>query len=175
MTTTPQFPLPSELNPEDPASESSESNSAIASSGFASFGLPANLLEALERCGYQEPSPIQAAAIPELMLGRDLLGQAQTGTGKTAAFALPLLARLDIEARHPQVLVLAPTRELAIQVSEAFQRYASCTPGVHVLALYGGTDFRDQIQKLRRGVQVIVGTPGRVMDHMRQGTLDVSK
>ncbi|NBP33647.1 MAG: DEAD/DEAH box helicase, partial [Synechococcaceae bacterium WB6_1B_055] len=163
------------MNPNDPASESSESNSDIASSGFANFGLPENLLEALERCGYREPSPIQAAAIPELMLGRDLLGQAQTGTGKTAAFALPLLARLDVEARHPQVLVLAPTRELAIQVSEAFQRYASCTPGVHVLALYGGTDFRDQIQKLRRGVQVIVGTPGRVMDHMRQGTLDVSK
>lgn len=148
---------------------------AAPASGFALFGLPQNLLEALERCGYQEPSPIQAAAIPELMLGRDLIGQAQTGTGKTAAFALPLLARLDIEARHPQVLVLAPTRELAIQVSEAFQRYASCSPGVHVLALYGGTDFRDQIQKLRRGVHVIVGTPGRVMDHMRQGTLDVSK
>ena len=143
-------------------------------SGFAGFGLPDSLLEALERCGYQQPSPIQAASIPELMLGRDLLGQAQTGTGKTAAFALPLLARIDLEARLPQVLVLAPTRELAIQVSEAFQRYASCTKGLHVLALYGGSDFRDQIQKLRRGVQVVVGTPGRVMDHMRQGTLDVS-
>jgi len=146
-----------------------------AESGFARFGLPDSVLEALKRCGYEQPSPIQAAAIPELMLGRDLLGQAQTGTGKTAAFALPLLARIDQEARHPQVLVLAPTRELAIQVSEAFQRYASCTRGVHVLALYGGSDFRDQIQKLRRGVQVIVGTPGRVMDHMRQGTLDVSQ
>ena len=146
-----------------------------AESGFARFGLPDSVLEALKRCGYEQPSPIQAAAIPELMLGRDLLGQAQTGTGKTAAFALPLLARIDQEARHPQVLVLAPTRELAIQVSEAFQRYAACTRGVHVLALYGGSDFRDQIQKLRRGVQVIVGTPGRVMDHMRQGTLDVSQ
>ena len=143
-------------------------------SGFAGFGLPDSLLEALESCGYEQPSPIQAASIPELMLGRDLLGQAQTGTGKTAAFALPLLARIDLEARLPQVLVLAPTRELAIQVSEAFQRYASCTKGLHVLALYGGSDFRDQIQKLRRGVQVVVGTPGRVMDHMRQGTLDVS-
>ena len=143
-------------------------------SGFAGFGLPKSLLEALDRCGYQQPSPIQAAAIPELMLGRDLLGQAQTGTGKTAAFALPLLARIDLDARQPQVLVLAPTRELAIQVSEAFQRYAACTRGLHVLALYGGSDFRDQIQKLRRGVQVVVGTPGRVMDHMRQGTLDVS-
>ena len=146
-----------------------------AESGFARFGLPDSVLEALKRCGYEQPSPIQAAAIPELMLGRDLLGQAQTGTGKTAAFALPLLARIDQEARHPQVLVLAPTRELAIQVSENFQRYAACTRGVHVLALYGGSDFRDQIQKLRRGVQVIVGTPGRVMDHMRQGTLDVSQ
>ena len=91
-------------------------------SGFAGFGLPDSLLEALKKCGYEQPSPIQAAAIPELMLGRDLLGQAQTGTGKTAAFALPLLARINLEARHPQVLVLAPTRELAIQVSEAFQR-----------------------------------------------------
>ena len=144
-------------------------------SGFAGFGLPDSLLEALKKCGYEQPSPIQAAAIPELMLGRDLLGQAQTGTGKTAAFALPLLARIDLEARHPQVLVLAPTRELAIQVSEAFQRYASCTPGLHVLPLYGGSDFRDQIHKLRRGVHVVVGTPGRVMDHMRQGTLNVSQ
>ena len=144
-------------------------------SGFAGFGLPDSLLEALTKCGYEQPSPIQAAAIPELMLGRDLLGQAQTGTGKTAAFALPLLARINLEARHPQVLVLAPTRELAIQVSEAFQRYASCTPGLHVLPLYGGSDFRDQIHKLRRGVHVVVGTPGRVMDHMRQGTLNVSQ
>ncbi len=145
------------------------------SSGFAGFGLPDSLLEALQKCGYEQPSPIQAAAIPELMLGRDLLGQAQTGTGKTAAFALPLLARINLEARHPQVLVLAPTRELAIQVSEAFQRYAACTPGLHVLPLYGGSDFRDQIHKLRRGVHVVVGTPGRVMDHMRQGTLNVSQ
>ena len=160
VTTTPQLPLPSE---------------AASPSGFASFGLPDALLQALQRCGYEQPSPIQAAAIPELMLGRDLLGQAQTGTGKTAAFALPLLARIDLESRHPQVLVLAPTRELAIQVSEAFQRYAACTQGLQVLAVYGGTDFRDQIQKLRRGVQVVVGTPGRVMDHMRQGTLDVSR
>ena len=144
-------------------------------SGFAGFGLPHSLLEALKKCGYEQPSPIQAAAIPELMLGRDLLGQAQTGTGKTAAFALPLLARINLEARHPQVLVLAPTRELAIQVSEAFQRYAACTPGLHVLPLYGGSDFRDQIHKLRRGVHVVVGTPGRVMDHMRQGTLNVSQ
>ncbi len=160
------------VNSSSEVESTDESSKAV--SGFAGFGLPDSLLEALERCGYEQPSPIQAASIPELMLGRDLLGQAQTGTGKTAAFALPLLARIDLEARLPQVLVLAPTRELAIQVSEAFQRYASCTKGLHVLALYGGSDFRDQIQKLRRGVQVVVGTPGRVMDHMRQGTLDVS-
>ena len=160
------------VNSSSEVESTDESSKAV--SGFAGFGLPDSLLEALESCGYEQPSPIQAASIPELMLGRDLLGQAQTGTGKTAAFALPLLARIDLEARLPQVLVLAPTRELAIQVSEAFQRYASCTKGLHVLALYGGSDFRDQIQKLRRGVQVVVGTPGRVMDHMRQGTLDVS-
>jgi ATP-dependent RNA helicase DeaD len=162
--------------PTEAAAEvSAEAEETAEVSGFSRFGLPENLINALARCGYQEPSPIQAAAIPELMLGRDLLGQAQTGTGKTAAFALPLLARIDLQERLPQVLVLAPTRELAIQVSEAFQRYAACSPGVQVLALYGGSDFRDQIQKLRRGIQVVVGTPGRVMDHMRQGTLDVSR
>ncbi len=143
-------------------------------SGFAGFGLPSSLLEALDRCGYTQPSPIQQAAIPDLLLGRDLVGQAQTGTGKTAAFALPLLARLDPDHRGPQVLVLTPTRELAIQVSESFQRYAACSPGLQVLALYGGSDFRDQIHRLRRGVQVIVGTPGRVMDHLRQGTLETA-
>jgi ATP-dependent RNA helicase DeaD len=143
-------------------------------SGFAGFGLPSALLEALDRCGYTQPSPIQQAAIPDLLLGRDLVGQAQTGTGKTAAFALPLLARLDPDHRGPQVLVLTPTRELAIQVSESFQRYAACSPGLQVLALYGGSDFRDQIHRLRRGVQVVVGTPGRVMDHLRQGTLETA-
>ncbi len=143
-------------------------------SGFAGFGLPSALLEALDQCGYTQPSPIQQAAIPDLLLGRDLVGQAQTGTGKTAAFALPLLARLDPDHRGPQILVLTPTRELAIQVSESFQRYAACSTGVQVLALYGGSDFRDQIHRLRRGVQVIVGTPGRVMDHLRQGTLETS-
>ena len=143
-------------------------------SGFAGFGLPSALLEALDRCGYTQPSPIQQAAIPDLLLGRDLVGQAQTGTGKTAAFALPLLARLDPDHRGPQVLVLTPTRELAIQVSESFQRYAACSPGLQVLALYGGSDFRDQIHRLRRGVQVVVGTPGRVMDHLRQGTLETT-
>lgn len=146
-----------------------------AGSGFASFGFGSEILEALQAIGYQEPSPIQKAAIPELMLGRDLVGQAQTGTGKTAAFALPMLARLDPAQRGPQVLVLAPTRELALQVADAFNSYASRLNGVRTLAIYGGADFRDQIHQLKRGVQIVVGTPGRVMDHMRQGTLDLSR
>lgn len=142
--------------------------------GFSSFGFCPEILTAIGAMGYREPSPIQKAAIPELMLGRDVLGQAQTGTGKTAAFGLPLLAAIDPELRHPQVLVLAPTRELAMQVAEAFNSYAANMPRVRVLAIYGGADFRDQIHHLRRGVQIVVGTPGRVMDHMRQGTLDLS-
>ena len=142
--------------------------------GFAAFGFAPELLEALEAIGYSEPSPIQKAAIPELMLGRDLVGQAQTGTGKTAAFALPLLAGLDPTQRTPQVLVLTPTRELAIQVADSFNSYAAKMPQLRVLPVYGGADFRDQIARLKRGVQIVVGTPGRVMDHMRQGTLDLS-
>jgi ATP-dependent RNA helicase DeaD len=142
--------------------------------GFGNFGFCPEILTAIESMGYSEPSPIQKAAIPELMLGRDVLGQAQTGTGKTAAFGLPLLAAIDPELRHPQVLVLAPTRELAMQVAESFNSYAAHMPRVKVLAIYGGADFRDQIHHLRRGVQIVVGTPGRVMDHMRQGTLDLS-
>jgi ATP-dependent RNA helicase DeaD len=144
------------------------------SNGFSCFGFAPDLLKALEAIGYHEPSPIQKAAIPELLLGRDLVGQAQTGTGKTAAFALPLLAGLDPDQRSPQVLVLTPTRELAIQVADAFNSYAAQMPQVRVLPIYGGADFRDQIARLKRGVQIVVGTPGRVMDHMRQGTLDLS-
>jgi len=147
---------------------------APSDSGFARFGFSDALLKALEAVGYAQPSPIQSAAIPELLLGRDLVGQAQTGTGKTAAFALPMLAALDPELRKPQVLVLAPTRELAMQVAEAFNSYSVHLDGVRTLAIYGGADFRDQIHHLRRGVQIVVGTPGRVMDHMRQGTLDLS-
>jgi len=142
--------------------------------GFAGFGLGRELLEGLDALGFREPSPIQKAAIPELLLGRDLVGQAQTGTGKTAAFGLPLLERLDLSQRTPQVLVLTPTRELALQVAEAITSYAARLRGVKVLAIYGGADFRDQIQQLRRGVHIVVGTPGRVMDHMRQSTLDLS-
>jgi ATP-dependent RNA helicase DeaD len=138
---------------------------------FDQLGLSAPLLAALEEVGYETPSPIQAETIPVLLSGRDLVGQAQTGTGKTAAFALPLLSRIDLSLQQPQVLVLAPTRELALQVAEAFQRYASKLKGFHVLPIYGGQDFKPQLQRLRRGAHVVVGTPGRVMDHIRRGTL----
>jgi len=138
---------------------------------FRDLELPAPLLEALSSVGYEAPSPIQARTIPTLLLGKDVLGQAQTGTGKTAAFALPLLARIDLARLEPQVLVLAPTRELAIQVAEAFQRYAAKLRGFHVLPIYGGQDYVTQLRQLKRGPQVVVGTPGRVMDHMRRGTL----
>ena len=148
--------------------------SAEPESGFAGFGFSEALLRTLADKGYSEPSPIQKAAFPELMLGRDLVGQAQTGTGKTAAFALPLLERLESGQKTPQALVLAPTRELAMQVADSFKAYSAGHPHLKVLAVYGGTDFRSQISALRRGVDVVVGTPGRVMDHMRQGTLDTS-
>ncbi|MAH58341.1 MAG: ATP-dependent RNA helicase [Synechococcus sp. ARS1019] len=143
-------------------------------SGFDGFGFSEALLSTLKEKGYSEPSPIQKAAFPELMLGRDLVGQAQTGTGKTAAFALPILERLRTGQKTPQALVLAPTRELAMQVADSFKAYASGHPHLKVLAVYGGSDFRSQINALKRGVDVVVGTPGRVMDHMRQGTLDTS-
>ncbi len=139
--------------------------------GFNSFGFSKDLIHTLEKKGYEEPTPIQKAAIPELLLGRDLLGQAQTGTGKTAAFALPLLERINNEEHNPQVLVLTPTRELAMQVAESFKAYAVGHPNIKILALYGGSDFRSQVYSLKRGVEIVVGTPGRVMDHIRQGTL----
>jgi ATP-dependent RNA helicase DeaD len=139
--------------------------------GFADLALTKPVLKALDDVGYETPSPIQALTIPHLLAGKDVLGQAQTGTGKTAAFALPLLSRMDIKNTEPQVLVLVPTRELAIQVAEAFQRYASHMKGLHVLPVYGGQDYGVQLRQLKRGVHVVVGTPGRVMDHMRRGTL----
>ena len=142
---------------------------------FGDLGLPEPLLAALSDVGYESPSPIQAATIPALLAGRDVLGTAQTGTGKTAAFALPVLAKLDMSRPRPQALVLAPTRELAIQVAEAFQRYATRIPGFHVLPIYGGQGYGPQLQALRRGVQVVVGTPGRVIDHLNRGTLDLSE
>ena len=138
---------------------------------FDQLNLSAPILKALKDVGYETPSPIQTQTIPLLLEGKDVLGQAQTGTGKTAAFALPVLSNLDIKQKDPQVMVLAPTRELAIQVAEAFQTYASHIKGFHVLPVYGGQDYSGQIRALRRGVHVVVGTPGRVMDHMRKGTL----
>ncbi|MDG2090507.1 MAG: DEAD/DEAH box helicase [Gammaproteobacteria bacterium] len=134
-----------------------------------------SLLKVLNELGYEHPTPIQAETIPLIAEGHDVLGQAQTGTGKTAAFALPLLANLNLKQKEPQILVLAPTRELAIQVAEAFQRYASYIKDFHVIPIYGGQDYTGQIRALRRGVHVVVGTPGRVMDHMRKGTLQLHK
>jgi len=138
---------------------------------FRDLNLPDTLLSALDKVGYETPTPIQAQTIPYLLEGLDLLGHAPTGTGKTAAFALPLLARLNIDNPQVQIMVLAPTRELAIQVAEAFQSYAGGIKGFHVLPIYGGQDYSGQIRQLKRGVHAVVGTPGRVMDHMRKGTL----
>ncbi|PCJ23518.1 MAG: ATP-dependent RNA helicase, partial [SAR86 cluster bacterium] len=143
-------------------------------STFDQLGLSAPVMKVLNDVGYETPSPIQAETIPLLLEGRDVLGQAQTGTGKTAAFALPVLSKLDIKQKDPQVMVLAPTRELAIQVAEAFQKYATHIKGFHVLPVYGGQEYGGQIRALKRGVHVVVGTPGRVMDHMRKGTLKLS-
>ena len=138
---------------------------------FESLGLCTPLLQTINALGYESPTPIQTEAIPPLLEGRDILGQAQTGSGKTAAFALPLLERINLKKRSPQILVLAPTRELAIQVSEAFQKYAGNLEGFHVVPIYGGQDYRVQFRALDRGVHVVVGTPGRVMDHMRKGSI----
>lgn len=140
-------------------------------SGFHSFGLPSPLNQALEEVGYKTPSPIQSSAIPPLLEGHDLLGHAPTGTGKTAAFALPLLVNIDISVRRQQALVLTPTRELAIQVAGAFERYAKFLKGFHVLPVYGGQEYSGQIRALRHGAHVVVGTPGRVKDHIRKGTM----
>ncbi|NJK30171.1 MAG: DEAD/DEAH box helicase [Acaryochloris sp. SU_5_25] len=136
-------------------------------------GISPPLLQAIDEIGYESPTPIQAQSIPPLLAGQDLLGQAQTGTGKTAAFALPLLSRLDLSQNHPQVLVLTPTRELAIQVAEAMQTYARHLPGFHLATLYGGQNISTQLRQLRRGVQVVVGTPGRIIDHLNRGTLNL--
>lgn len=138
---------------------------------FSDLNLPATVLQAVQAVGYETPTPIQSQTIPPLVEGRDLLGHAPTGTGKTAAFALPILARLDLNARGVQALVLAPTRELAIQVAEAFAKYATHMKNVRVLPIYGGQDYTGQIRQLSRGVNIVVGTPGRIMDHMRRGTL----
>lgn len=141
---------------------------------FADLGLPSFVLSSLAAVGYESPSPIQAQTIPSMLAGHDVLGQAQTGTGKTAAFALPLVANIDLNGPHPQALILTPTRELAIQVAEALQKYASHRPGFHVLPIYGGQNYTTQIRSLKRGVHAVVGTPGRIMDHMRKGTLSLA-
>ncbi len=145
--------------------------------GFDRLGLDERLLKTLHDVGYESPSPIQAEIIPAMLAGRDVVGLAQTGTGKTAAFALPILQRLELKqkGRSPQALVLAPTRELALQVCEAFQTYAGRLPGVHVLPVYGGQGYGVQLSALARGVHVVVGTPGRIMDHLEKGTLDLSE
>lgn len=138
---------------------------------FADLGLPDTLLTAIQELGYETPSPIQAQSIPLLLEGKDVVGQAQTGTGKTAAFALPTLSRIDASKRHVQALVLTPTRELAQQVAEACERYARGVKGMSVLAVYGGAAYRPQIRALERGTQIVVGTPGRIMDYLRKGHL----
>ena len=141
---------------------------------FRELGLSEPILEALTAVGYETPSPIQAQTIPVLLAGADMVGQAQTGTGKTAAFALPVLAQIELKQMEPQALVLVPTRELAIQVAEAFQKYATNLKGFHVLPIYGGQSYTPQLKGLKRGAHVIVGTPGRVMDHIKSGALDLS-
>ncbi|GAA1525983.1 ATP-dependent RNA helicase DeaD [Microbacterium ginsengiterrae] len=162
------------MTPEDaPLNETADDSPAIP--GFEELGITGPVLKAIRDLGYETPSPIQAATIPTLLGGRDVVGMAQTGTGKTAAFALPVLERLDTAQKTPQALVLAPTRELALQVCEAFESYASKMKGVHVLPVYGGQGYGVQLSALRRGVHVVVGTPGRIMDHLAKGTLDLSE
>jgi ATP-dependent RNA helicase DeaD len=163
------------VNSDHAASAASDPiDSSPTSNGFAELGVKPAILQALTNLGYEMPTPIQAATIPPLLAGKDVLGQAQTGTGKTAAFALPVLSKIDTSRAQPQALVLVPTRELAIQVAEAFQSYASHMPGFHVLPIYGGQSYTPQIKGLKRGAHVVVGTPGRVMDHMKKETLNLS-
>lgn len=158
------------IDPANPGAVSAE-----AGPSFAELGLDERLLRTLKDLGYEYPSPIQAATIPAMLEGRHVVGLAQTGTGKTAAFALPILEQLDLKQKAPQALVLAPTRELALQVCEAFQSYATRIHGVHVLPVYGGQGYGVQLSALARGVHVVVGTPGRIMDHLEKGTLDLSQ
>jgi len=141
---------------------------------FDTLGLSENVLTAVRNSGYDHPTPIQEQAIPLILENRDVIGASQTGTGKTAAFALPLLSLMEAGHQGPQTLVLCPTRELAIQVSEAFQAYAKGMDDFHGLPIYGGADMRNQLRGLKQNPQVIVGTPGRVIDHMKRGTLDLS-
>ncbi|MBO0854398.1 MAG: DEAD/DEAH box helicase [Nocardia sp.] len=164
-----------ERNHEEPADAASGQRGDAAEPTFADLGIDDRLLAAIADVGYESPSPIQAATIPPLLSGADVVGLAQTGTGKTAAFAIPILMGLEQRNKPPQALVLAPTRELAIQVAEAFGRYSAHLPGVHVLPIYGGQNYAVQLSGLRRGAQVVVGTPGRVIDHLERGTLDLTQ
>lgn len=140
---------------------------------FENLGLNSQIVKTLHLLGYESATPIQTEAIPTFLEGHDLIAQAQTGTGKTAAFALPILEKIDLLAKKPQALILAPTRELAIQVAEALKSYAKHLSNFHVLPIYGGQEYRGQLMALKRGVHVVVGTPGRIMDHMRRGTLQL--
>src|SRR3984893_6558176 len=149
-------------------------DSIVSPASFRALQLSEPVLSALADVGYESPSPIQAQTIPVLLSGKDVLSKAQTGTGKTAAFALPALTKIDLTRHEPQVLVLVPTRELALQVSEAFLRYAAHLKGFHELPIYGGQSYQPQLNALRRGVHVVVGTPGRVIDHMNRGTLKLT-
>jgi len=142
---------------------------------FKELGLAPDVFKVIDEVGYEKPSPIQARSIPPLLEGRDLLGQAQTGTGKTAAFALPLLSRIDVKKKFPQLLVMTPTRELALQVADAMQTYARHLKGFQVLPVYGGQNMGQQLRQLARGVQAVVGTPGRIQDHLRRGTLKLDQ
>jgi ATP-dependent RNA helicase DeaD len=142
---------------------------------FADLQIHPAVMRSIADVGYETPTAIQAATIPPLMAGSDVVGLAQTGTGKTAAFAIPILSKIDVKSTATQALVLAPTRELALQVAEAFSRYGAHLPQIHVLPIYGGSSYGVQLAGLRRGAQVVVGTPGRVIDHLERGTLDLSR
>src|SRR5246127_1051836 len=142
---------------------------------FADLQIHPSVLQAVADVGYEAPSAIQAATIPALMAGSDVVGLAQTGTGKTAAFAIPILSKIDTNSKATQALVLAPTRELALQVAEAFSRYGAHLPRINVLPIYGGASYAVQLSGRKRGAQVVVGTPGRVIDHLERGTLDLSR
>lgn len=154
---------------------SSEPDPANADLTFDDLQIHPSVLQAVRDVGYETPSPIQAATIPAMLSGSDVVGLAQTGTGKTAAFAIPILSKIDTSSRVTQALVLAPTRELALQVAEAFGRYGAHLPDVNVLPIYGGSSYGPQLAGLKRGAQVVVGTPGRVIDHLEKGRLDLSR
>ena len=153
----------------------SEDTQPPATTSFSALGLAAPIQKAVQALGYETPTPIQTLAIPHLLEGHDIIGQAQTGTGKTAAFSLPLLGRVDTSQSAPQLLVIAPTRELALQVSESMTAYAKYIKGLHVLAVYGGQGMTTQLRALKKGVHVVVGTPGRLIDHLKRGTLNLEK